>query len=160
MEETAPRGLGGTDIPPQEAERIIEETAVDLGATTPTEVEAMKEVIRNETLTVVDFNWPGKELFETQHINGRVIVKLNYRHPFMRDIYTPVKDLANGQGSTMDAGDLEQIARRIQSAIDLLIFSYAKAENMHLHPEEQYGSLRGFWGQFLAEGVQKLIQTT
>jgi hypothetical protein len=78
----------------------------------------------------------------------------------MRNVYQPIKDVASGKSGAMDASEMEQIARRAEAAIDLLLFSYAKAENMHRHPDEQYANLRSFWGVFLADAVQELAQTT
>lgn len=157
MEVTTTRGIGGSDLPPAQAEQILEDAARDLGASTPQEVEELKERIRTDSLTVIDGDWPGKEIFELQHVNGRVILKLNRRHPFMRHAYEPIKRLASGHAATTDPAELEDIARRAEAAIDLLLFSYAKAENAHRTPDEQYGSLRHNWGQFLAQGISELV---
>jgi hypothetical protein len=159
METTAPRGIGGADKSPEEADQILQTAAIDLGARTSQEVEDLKEQIRRQTLTVIDGDWPGKELFEIEHLNGRVIVKLNLRHPFLRDVYVPVRVLAKGQHLDLTEGELQQLARKVVGAIDLLLFSYAKAENQHPHPDEQYGQLRGYWGMFAAEGVRQLLES-
>lgn len=158
MEETSPRGLGGNDVSLPVAEALLEDTAKDLGAETPQEVEKIKDQIRNESITVTDGSWPGKELMDITHLNGRVIIKFNKRHPFMRDIYQPIKNIADGKTSDLDPVELQSLARRIEAAVDLLFFSYAKAENMHRHPDEQYGNLRAFWGQFASEAVRELLQ--
>jgi hypothetical protein len=163
VEETAPRGMGGTDLPVDEAEQRLEEAAQDLAESrgvdepAPQVLAAFKQEIEQEPLTVIDGNWPGKDLFDITHLNGRVILKLNLRHPFMRDIYRPIKSLADGNVAGLDPIELQHLARRVEGAIDLLLFTYAKAENLHRRPDEQYGELRTHWGMLLASGVHELL---
>jgi hypothetical protein len=76
----------------------------------------------------------------------------------MRDVYRPVQSLADGNVSELDGFELQRLARRVEGAIDLLLISYAKAENLHRRPDEQYGELRTHWGMLLASGVQELLQ--
>lgn len=170
VEESAPRGIGGSDITPEREETILTDAAVDLAKERGINVEDMepdqriekldqlKKEIKEETLTVIDSEWPGYELFEISHLNGRVILKLNWRHPFMRDIYGPIKDLADGKMIDRTLPALEALGQRVQGAIDVLLFSYAKAENMNRHPDQQYGSLRMYWSQLLVEGVRELLR--
>jgi len=169
VEETAPRGIGGADVPPEQADVLLTQAAEDLAAERGIPMEELppeqkdetiaqlKSELQEESFAVLEGAWPGHELFEITHLNGRVIMRLNWRHPFMRDVYRGVRDLAEGKQSARDPEELEALGRRLQGAIDVLLFSYARAENMHRHPDEQYGSLRGYWGQFLVDGVRQLL---
>ena len=169
VEETAPRGIGGADVPPEQAELLLTQAAEDLAEDRGIAVEELpqeqkdetlaqlKSEIQEESFVVLEGGWPGHELFEITHLNGRVILRLNWRHPFMRDVYRRVRDLAEGKLSAREPEELEALGRRLQGAIDVLLFSYARAENMHRHPDEQYSSLRGYWGQFLVDGVRQLL---
>jgi hypothetical protein len=169
VEETAPRGIGGADVSPEQADLLLTQAAEDLAEERGIAVEELpqeqkdetlaqlKSEIREESFVVLEGAWPGHELFEITHLNGRVILRLNWRHPFMRDVYRRVRDLAEGKLSAREPEELEALGRRLQGAIDVLLFSYARAENMHRHPDEQYRSLRGYWGQFLVDGVRQLL---
>jgi hypothetical protein len=164
MEETAPRGIGGTDLPAEQVEQVYEDAVQDLagvlGVTDPVEVAKLKEEVRDQTLTVIDEDWPGRQLLDITHVHGRMIMRLNWRHPFMREIYQPVRDLADGKMTlaSLSPDEMQRFAQKIEGAIDLLLFSYAKAENQHRHPDEQYGQLRTYWGSFLFDSVQELLQ--
>lgn len=160
---TAPRGIAGAGMSPRQANVKLETAAKDIassrGIDDPEEVAKLKEEVRNRDLTVIDGDWPGKELFDITHVNGRVILRLNWRHPFMERIYAPLKDAADGSAH-LSVEQLQQLVMRVEGAIDLLLFSYAKAENLDREPDERYGQLRTHWGMFLADGVQELLRTT
>ena len=162
MEETAPRSIGGTNLPPQQQETILTDAVRDMGIDpaqyTDAHIEQLKEQIRKEPITPIDVDWPGNELFVIEHLNGKAILRINRRHPFMREIYLPIQELADGKLSSLSEADLQRLARKIEGAIDLLFFSYAKAEGMHPDPDEQYSGLRSYWGRFTAEGVRLLLR--
>lgn len=160
-EETSPRGRGGIGVEPDEAKKIIEELLQDLSIdpeTEPLKVDQVKEQIETNPITLVDTSWPGKELLDISHLNGKAIVRVNNRHPFINEIYKPIKIAANTDSSTIDPVALVQLARKVEGAIDVLFMAYAKAENMHSKPEESYSELRSYWGQFTAAYVRELLR--
>ncbi|MGB9894276.1 MAG: ATP-binding protein, partial [Candidatus Saccharicenans sp.] len=161
VEETAPKGKGGFNVRPEEAQKIITDVLDDLGINETLEQQAAEEIkqqIQEQSITIVDGSWPGKELLETIHLNGRVILKINHRHPFIRDIYEPIKQFAASDPASVDPVDFVQLARKVEGAIDVLLMAYAKAENMHSNPEDAYADLRSYWGQFSAAYVRELLK--
>ena len=95
----------------------------------------------------MDLSWPGKELFEINHLNDKAILKLNHRHPFIRDVYDPRKKVAKDGGEGLTSEEIIELARRTEIALDILFLAYAKAENMHQDPSV-FDDLRSYWGQF------------
>jgi hypothetical protein len=107
----------------------------------------IRDRIKNSPITIVDLSWPGKELFEINHLNAKAILKLNHRHPFIRDVYDPLKKVANDGGQGLTSEEIIELARRTEVALDILFLAYAKAENMH-HDPSIFDDLRSYWGQF------------
>jgi hypothetical protein len=85
-------------------------------------------------MTIVDAAWPGKELMEIDHLNNKAVVRLNHRHPFIRDIYDALRDVASKLPDDQDIGDLFDLIRQTSNALDVLFLAYAKAENLHRDP--------------------------
>ncbi len=151
-EQTAPHGQAGQDLTNDDVEQILDDVLTDLhlepGDDDADEIQKIREQITSKPITIIDGNWAGKELFEISHLNGKAILKLNHRHPFVRDVYDPLKKVAKDGIDGLDNEDLVELTRKAEVAIDVLFLAYAKAENMHRHPDEQYDELRTYWGQF------------
>lgn len=148
-EQTAPMGQAGRDISQAETERIIDDLFEDMQLNEETDADEIKRVrtqIETKPITLVDSSWPGKELFEIEHLNGKAIVKINYRHPLIREAYEPLHKTAQSGGEGMDTEDLVALIRKGALALDILFLGYAKAENLHRDPE-QFSDLRSYWGQ-------------
>jgi hypothetical protein len=160
-EETTPRGRAGADMSEAEREQKLNDMFEDLGidperdATRAAEIRAVVEEL---PITLVDGAWPGKELVDIVHLNGKAIVKVNHRHPFIREIYEPVKEAAAKDPSEVDPAELVRLSRKIEGAVDVLLMAYAKAENMHSNPDEAYSELRTDWGKFTAAYVYELLK--
>ncbi|MFF5336873.1 hypothetical protein [Streptomyces sp. NPDC013181] len=54
-----------------------------------------------------------------------------------------------------DAEELINLVRKAETALDLLILAYAKAENMHADPTH-FENLRSYWGQFTHAYLREL----
>lgn len=146
---TLPRGKGGMNLSPQKETQIIDDLLDDLEINADEQREKANEIKKKlETLpiTIVDNSWPGKELFEIDHLNGKAILKINHRHPFIREIYDPLKDLAGRDPTEIDATEAIRLAKRAEIGLDVLFMAYAKAENLHPDPESAYDDLRSYWG--------------
>ena len=98
-------------------------------------------------ITIIDGNWPGRELFEITHLNGKAIIRINHRHPFIQQVYDPLDELSKRDSSTVTTEEAISIAKKAQIGLDILFMAYAKAENMAQDPNEKYGDLRSYWGQ-------------
>ncbi|WP_375512638.1 ATP-binding protein [uncultured Nostoc sp.] len=148
-EQTSPQGKGGMSISLETATQIVNDLLADIKVnpdTDPEKAEEVKQKIQNLPITIFDGEWSGKELFEITHLNGKAIIKYNYRHPFFREIYVPIKDLAGQDPKEISAEDAIRLARKVEVAIDVLFMAYAKAENMHSDPDSIYDDLRSYWG--------------
>lgn len=92
------------------------------------------------------------------HLNGKAIVKLNHRHPLWRDVFDPIKEAAEKGADGSNEQELLDLIRKASAAIDVLILAYAKAENLHINPDEQFEQLRNCWGTFTKAYLGELIR--
>jgi Histidine kinase-, DNA gyrase B-, and HSP90-like ATPase len=155
-EQTAPKGQAGKDLTDEETERIIQDVLKDLGLQDdPEQAARIRQKVLTRPFTTIDGDWPGKEIFEIIHLNRKAIVRLNHRHPFIRDIYDPLKEAsANGNGE-LSPEDLVNLARNAKRGLDVLFLAYAKAENLHPDPTI-FDDLRMYWGQFTQSYLREL----
>lgn len=161
-EKTAIPGRAGLNTPKEEVEEKINNILEDAGINLEQDKNLADQVtqqINEHPITLIDSSWPGKELLDITHFNGKAVVKLNHRHPFIKDIYNPIKEAANQDSSNMNADDLVELARKVESAIDVLFMAYAKAENMHVNPDDIYSDLRTQWGFFSGAYVRELLKS-
>jgi hypothetical protein len=153
-EQTAPKGQAGRELTEDQTEQLISELLHDLGVQDDTEkASKLRKQIEDKPMILVDGNWPGKEIFEITHLNGKAIVRLNHRHPFIRDVYDPLK--AVGNGGELSSEDLVELVRKSKRGLDVLFLAYAKGENMHRKPEI-FDDLRSYWGQFTQSYLREL----
>jgi hypothetical protein len=149
-EKTLPAGQGGMNLDAEAGEKALTDLLLDLGIDpqkNPESAEEVKQRVQDLPITLVDGSWPGKELFEITHLNGKAIIRINHRHPFIQEVYDPLKDLASRDSSTITAEEAIDIARKAEIGLDILFMAYAKAENMNSDPDSVYGDLRTYWGQ-------------
>jgi hypothetical protein len=149
-EKSLPDGRGGLKVDTQTQEKFLEDLILDLGIDpkqNPEQAEEVKQRVQEFPITIVDHGWPGKELFEITHLNGKATVRINHRHPFIQQVYDPLKDLASRDSSTVTTEEAIEIAKKAEIGLDILFMAYAKAENMSSDPDNMYGDLRSYWGQ-------------
>jgi hypothetical protein len=108
-------------------------------------------------MTIVDGAWPGKELMEIDHFNGKAVVRINHRHPFVRDIYDALRDVAQKLPDEQKADEMHDLIRRTWMGLDVLFLAYAKAENLHRDPEI-FDDLRSYWGQHTQAYMKELAK--
>jgi len=159
-EKTTPRGRAGADMSSDEERELVEGTIEEVFEEDASEEEREKLRTRLEELpiSIVDHSWPGKELMQIDHFNGGAILLLNKKHPFIADVYSGIKALANRDEAEVDPADAIELARQTEAAIDLFLMAYAKAENMHPDPEEAYGDLRSDWGRFCSAYLREAFK--
>lgn len=154
-EQTAPQGQAGRDYTEEQTEQIIIDLLQDLGIRDDPEKSAeVREEIQDRP-TIFDGNWPGKEIFEITHLNGNPIVRLNHRHPFIRDIYDALKAAGSGDADDLTPEELTGLIRKAKRGLDVLFLAYAKGENMNPKPEI-YDDLRSYWGMFTQSYLNEL----
>ncbi|MDO8223942.1 ATP-binding protein [Bacillus cabrialesii] len=161
-EKTSIPGRAALNTPESIVNETIQDILEDAGLDKTKDKELadkMTKQINEQPITLVDSSWPGKELMDITHFNGKAVVKLNHRHPFIKEIYNPIKEAANQEPSNINPDELIDLARKVESAIDVLFMAYAKAENMHMNPDEVYSDLRTQWGIFSGAYVRELLKT-
>ncbi|MDW4909426.1 ATP-binding protein [Streptomyces sp. ADMS] len=145
-----PKGLAGRAATPEQEEQVVQDAAEDMGLdleADATKIENLREQVRTKPITLLDGRWPGKEFLEIHHLNGKSVVKLNHRHAFFRDVYGPLKKIADQGAEGMSPEDIVDLVRKAEEAIDLLFMAYARAESMYEDPG-QFDDLRTYWGMF------------
>ncbi len=146
-----PRGVAGRSATPEQEEEVVQHAAEDMGLDPQVDaakIDELREQIRTKPITLLDGSWPGKEFLEIHHLNGKSVMKFNHRHSFFRDVYGPLKKIADEGADGMSPEDVLDLARRAEAAIDLLFMAYARAEAQHENPDEQFSQLRTYWGMF------------
>lgn len=139
-----------------EAEELLTELASDLGYDKEEDRREYLERIRNLPFVLESVSFPGNTFIDTQHVRGQVIIRLNTRHPFYRDMWTPISELAQREPGAISGEEATRAARRALEAMQLLVIAYAKAESMDQNPSERYDDLTMYWGQFLATLMNKI----
>jgi hypothetical protein len=134
-----------------EAEREYEDLAEDVGLTDKDGEEKRKyiEKVKRQPFVIESVSYPGTTFFDVQHVNGQVIIKLNTRHRFYREMWAPIKDIAEREPGNVSGAEAVKTARRTAEALTLMIIAYGKAESMDENPMERYQELKPYWGQFL-----------
>lgn len=148
------RGSNKTEAQADEELNLVAQA--DVSAPTPEEKEKKKEELKKKPFSIVPVTYPKNVLFDTEHILGRIIVKLNVEHPFYKDVFEP---LCGTVASMTEDSDLMQGAETEQKiatrkALLLLILSYAKAESTFEGNEEVLENLRSQWGISLATALK------
>lgn len=150
-----PQGRSGESMAPDaEFERLVE-VADSLGIVgTELQIDFATQV-QQKPMVALEMEWPGKGLLDIEHLNKTVLVKINKKHPFIKEIYNSIKEAAKKDPSDMEPDYINHLFQKALDGIDLLFFAYAKAESMSSDPEEDYMELREDWGKFTAAYLKK-----
>jgi hypothetical protein len=136
---------------PDEAthEQALEDLASDVGKMDADEKKEYVERVRGLPFVVESVDFPGSLFLDIQHFSNQVVIRLNTRHRFYRELWEPIKEIAELDPELVSGEQAVNTARRTIEALSLLIVAYGKAESMDENPSEHFGDLRMFWGQFL-----------
>lgn len=155
FDQTAPAGRANPDATSDDVAEAVREVIEDMGLD-PDEPESqdktewLLESLAARSATLLEGGWPGKEMLDIRHLNGKALVTFNRRHPFFKDLVEPLKAMADGDPDDLEVADILAMLKRVATGIDLLMVAYARAENMHSDPDAAYGDLRNHWGTFTA----------
>jgi hypothetical protein len=156
LDVTMPKGRVEDHTPPEVLNDALVELAADVGhkdaAAQKTYVDKVKEL----PYIVESVDFPGNMFISTQHLAGKVIIRLNTRHPFYREMWEPLKLISEREPGTVSGAEAVKAARRTIEALTLLVITYGKAESMAPNPVDSYGELTQFWGQFLSTMLTKV----
>ncbi len=136
------------DAPEEKQKEELKQLAEDLGIQEQKAKEKYIEEKKQMPFVLESVNFPGTNFIDVRHLGHQVIIRLNTRHRFYRELWEPIATVA--QSTTPPSPEESvRLARRTVEAISLLIVAYAKAESMHTDPHTQYDDLRNYWGHFL-----------
>jgi Histidine kinase-, DNA gyrase B-, and HSP90-like ATPase len=163
FDQTAPGGRANPDATPNDVLEAIREIIEDMGldpddAESVQKAEWVRSSLEARSATIVDGAWPGKEMLDIRHLNGKAIVRVNRRHPFFKELVEPLQAIADGDPDDLDPTETITLLKKLSTGIDLLMIAYARAENMHLDPDRAYGDLRNHWGTFTAGLVNEQLR--
>jgi len=133
----------------EEQQQALQELAFDVGKDDPEEQEEYLKRARELPVIVESVDIPGSLFIDIQHFSDQVVIRLNTRHRFYRELWEPIKEIAEMDPGLVSGEQAVNTARRTMEALSLLIMAYGRAESMDPDPEGQFGDLRMFWGQFL-----------
>jgi hypothetical protein len=150
-----PQSRAESDTSPEALTGTLAVLAADVGLKKE-ELPAFIEKRKDLPFIVESVDFPGSMFLTTQHIGGKVIIRLNTRHKFYREVWEPIKAIADRDPSTITGIEAAKTASRTISALQLLLIAYGKAESMHHNPVEQYEDLLNHWGQFLSTMLGKI----
>jgi Histidine kinase-, DNA gyrase B-, and HSP90-like ATPase len=161
-EQSTPRGRAGADMSPDDEASAVAKIIDDVydDDAPDQEKEDMKSRLQGLPFSLIDNSWPGKELFEITHLNGKSVIQLNHRHPFIQEVYDPIKALASRDTAEIEPDDVIELARLTEIAMDVLFMAYAKAESMHSDPDTAYGDLRSDWGRYASTYIREVVKAS
>jgi hypothetical protein len=151
-----PKGRAQPPESEKERQQAFEDLAKDLGKEDGKAKQEYIEKIKNLPVVVESVDFAGSNFMDIQHLGQQIIIRLNTRHRFYREMWKPIQDIARLSPGEISGDEAVRVARRTTEALTLLLIAYGKAESMHETPHEQYGDLRGFWGQFLDTLMKKV----
>lgn len=141
------KDTGGPEAHTDELNKL----AADVGKKSDDEREEYVDRVREQPIVIESVDLAGTGFMDVQHIGGQVIIRINIRHRFYKELYAPIKAISDQDPGTVSGVEAVQTARRTVEALTVMIAAYGKAESMNENPLEAYGMLRDFWGMFLSQ---------
>lgn len=145
---TLPKSQVKVKVDEQEKERILDDLAKDAVGKDEEKQQDYREKIKDLPFVIESVDFAGDLFIDIQHINGQVIIRLNTRHRFYREMWEPLRSIADAPPGSISGDEAARAARRSIEALTLLIIAYGKAESMDENPRERYSELRSYWGKF------------
>ena len=152
-----PKGRAAGPASKEEEQRMLEDLASDVvGRGDENEKQKYLEKIKDLPFVVESVDWPGNMFIDVKHLSNKVIIRLNTRHRFYREMWEPLRNIAQRDAGSVSGDEAVKAARRTIEALTLLLISYGKAESMDADPVQRYSELTMFWGQFLDTMMTKV----
>ena len=155
VDNLLPRSRRGQNLSEKEVEQKLDKV-VDEGSSSA-ENEASrkkkKDDLKKKPYAVELVNYPQNILFETEHLPGLTIVKINVNHPFYKRVLLPLCGSFDAENDC----DMSEVNDKgeVKNAILLLLFAYAKAESMFPNNNDLFENLRTQWGTVLATAINR-----
>ncbi|MGW0471566.1 ATP-binding protein [Streptomyces coeruleorubidus] len=160
--EAAAEATRSMPTPRAQGEESLDEALSDLaddvlGESAPAEERQQYiDKVKDLPFTIESVSVSGKQFIDVQHVNGKIIIRLNTRHRFYREMWEPLTAVADSDPATLNPAQAVAAARRTIEALTLLLIAYGKAESMDEDPIERYDELRSYWGMFLSSLLTKV----
>ena len=92
---TMPKGKAKGPQTKAEENKILEDLANDvIGDGDEERKKVYLENIKDLPFILESINFPGNEFIEIQHLSNKVIIRLNTRHKFYREMWEPIKSIS------------------------------------------------------------------
>jgi hypothetical protein len=147
-DRTLPKTIGSGN---EDRNQVLDDLTRDvLGPdASPEEKQHYKESVQDLPVILESVDFPGNSFIDVKHLGHQVIVRLNTRHKFYRQLWLPLRELGSMSADEVSPTQAIAAGRQAVEALTLMITAYAKAEGMNPNPSEAYGELRNHWGAFL-----------
>ena len=136
------------EVPKEQEQEELDNLARDTGHESVDERKEYIERIRSLPFVIESVDFPGKMFIDVKHLNNQVIIRINTRHRFYKELWSPLSDIAQRDPGTVSGEDAVKAARRAVEGLALMVVGYGKAQSMSDTPDE-YDDLTTYWGQFI-----------
>jgi len=153
---TMPKGKAKGPDSKSEEQQILSDLAKDVVGDDHEKKQEYLNKIKDLPFVVESVDFAGNEFIDIKHLSKRVIIRLNTRHKFYREMWEPVNSIAQKDAGTISVDEAISTCKRTIEALTLLLISYGKAESMEENPDEKYRDLTMYWGQFLNSLMTKV----
>jgi hypothetical protein len=149
VNQVLPKSRADEPVTEEEHTQALSDLAEDVGKTSEQEKQEYIKRVRELPFVIESVSFPGQMFIDVQHLSGQVIIRLNTRHRFYRELWEPIREIAELDPGVVSGEQAVKAARRTLEALALLVVAYGKAESMDENPREKYADLRNYWGTFL-----------
>lgn len=144
-----PKGRAKGPASAKDEARILDDLATDVVGDDPGAKKKYLEKIEDVPFVLESVDWPGTNFIDVKHLAGKVIIRLNTRHRFYREMWEPMKEIATRGAGSVTVEEAVKASKRTIEALELLVIAFGKAQSMDENPDERYLDLTTYWGQFL-----------
>ena len=138
----------GPEVSEDQVNEELKSLAADTGRDKEGEIEEYIDRIRDLPFVIESVDFPGKMFIDVKHLNNQVIIRLNTRHRFYRELWQPLRDIAERDPGAVNGDDAVKAARRAVEGLALMVIAYGKAQSMSTDPQG-YDDLTADWGKFV-----------
>ncbi len=156
--KTMPKGRVSTDAT-EPADRALDDLARDVVGDDEKARQSYIAKHKDKPFIVEEVNFPGNSFVDIQHLANQLIIRINERHPFFREVWEPIKSISEQDPGAISGEEALKVCRRSLEALTLLLISYGKATSMKEDPIEAYNDLTNYWGMFLSN-LMKTVKDT
>lgn len=161
VKNTPSTGMNITSDKPEE--EILKDRERMIGEVIKQNQVAWETKFASQPFTIVPAEWQGNHFVETAYDKNGAILKYNYRHLFHQTLSQIKNDIENVSGD--DKETVLELAKELNTMIDLLLISYTRAEGQfhndsfsNVTPEDVVEDLRMNWGTYLDRYLKKWKQ--